>query len=83
MQKDLRQRVEGLERLVLDLQVSLRAKESALQDWESRFQVTGKENGEQYEQEKQRSSPDSMQRELVTLRQNNLTQKDCETLRER
>ena len=49
--QDLRQRVEGLEQLVLDLQVearcstccvwqaSLKAKERALQDWEERFQA--------------------------------------------
>lgn len=37
--EDLRQRVEGLEQLVLDLQASLKAKERALQDWEERFQA--------------------------------------------
>ncbi|CAJ1363113.1 unnamed protein product [Effrenium voratum] len=64
--KDLHQRVEGLEKLVTDLQASLAAKERALQEWEQ-VQVPDPE-------EDLPSSPSAMRRELVTLRQQNVTQ---------
>ncbi|CAJ1443857.1 unnamed protein product, partial [Effrenium voratum] len=64
--KDLHQRVEGLEKLVTDLQASLAAKERALQEWEQ-VQVPDPE-------EDLPTSPSAMRRELVTLRQQNVTQ---------